>query len=311
MSKGKSKKHDSLFIETVKGILKSDPRFFLEFHIKEKDPNSHENNRDLIDKKLNNVEILCLQYLGVGNSTILATTSEDFEILSYRFPIVYEYIIKAEKIISLMEKHGIKILRFSEPYFPEHLRKIENDCPPIIYLQGNHKLLNNFNPVAIIGSTDCSLEGRKKSYKLGFEYGRKGNIVISGLALGCDTEAHNGSLDWRGKTLAIVGSGLDILYPNENIKLKERILSEGGLLISEQPFGIKDEPRKRSAKCRIQAALSEKIIVAECKINCGTMETVNFAQKYGKEILAATYPIYNEYNLGNKFLIENQIAKPL
>ena len=83
---------------------------------------------------------------------------------------------------------------------------------------------------------------------MGFEYGRKGNIVISGLALGCDTEAHIGCLDWREKTLAIVGSGLDVTYPKENIKLKERILSKRRSSISELPFGINANPRKLSVR---------------------------------------------------------------
>lgn len=306
-----SKDEDPFFIEAVKDVLKSDPVFFLYLYLDEKDRISPEKNNDSIGEEINNEEILCLQLLGVEDRYILKTSPEDFEVLYYNFPSITDKWIKAEKTISLMEKKGIKIYKFSDPSFPKQLRKIGNECPPIIYLKGNHELLNNLNPVAIIGSSDCSQEGRNKSYQMGFEYGRRGNVVISGLALGCDTEAHIGCLDWRGKTIAIVGSGLDITYPKENIKLKERILSEGGLLISEQPFGVKANPRKLSARCRIQAALSEKIIVAECKIKSGTMETVNFAQQYGKEILAASYPIYNEYNIGNKFLIENHIAKPL
>lgn len=306
-----SKDEDPFFIEAVKEVLKSDPVFFLYLYLEEKDRISPQINNDSIGEKLNNEEILCLQLLGVEDKFILKTSPEDFEILYYNFPSITDKWIKAEKIISLMGKFSIKIYKFSDPFFPEQLRKIGNDCPPLIYLQGNHELLNTHNQVAIIGSRDCSQEGRNKSYKLGFEYGRKGNIVVSGLALGCDTESHIGCLDWRGKTIAIVGSGLDITFPRENIKLKKRILSEGGLFISEHPFGIKANPRRLIARCRLQAALSEKIIVVESKIKSGTMETVNFAQKYGKEILAVTYPIYNEYNMGNKYLIENQIAIPI
>lgn len=310
---------DSLFEEVARMVVrgKASPILFLESQIHKEDKYKEfirKNNQfeESIEKESLSVEeILCLQFLGVEDRFILKTSPEDFEILYYKFPNITEEWKKAEKVISSMEKQGIKIYKFSDPSFPEQLRKIGNECPPIIYLQGNHELLNNLNTVAIIGSRDCSQEGRKKSYKLGFEYGRRGNVVISGLALGCDTEAHIGCLDWRGKTVAIVGSGLDITYPRENIKLKERILSEGGLLVSEHPFGIKANPRRLIARCRLQVALSEKIIVAECKVKSGTMETVNFAQKYGKEILATTYPIYNEYNMGNKYLIENQIAKPL
>ena len=140
---------------------------------------------------------------------------------------------------------------------------------------------------------------------------KNGEVVISGMALGCDTAAHQGCLSVNGKTIAIVASGLDITHPKENKPLQDRILQNEGLLLSEQVIGLKANPTRLIARNRLQAALCQKLIVAECPIHSGTMHTVRFAQKYEKKIYAGQFTHYNQGNSRNEYLLKNKIALPI
>lgn len=192
--------------------------------------------------------------------------------------------------------------------FPEAFRAIGEYCPERIYAMGNLDLLKSEHMVAIIGSRKATRAGNSKAYELGLNYAKKGYVVVSGLALGCDAAAHRGCMAGDGGTIAIVATGLDIVHPYENIPLQEEILRKGGLVLSEQPLGVKANPTMLVAKNRLQAALSEEVVVAECPIRSGTMHTVRFAQKYGKTIKAANFPYNKEENSGNKYIITTGIG---
>lgn len=146
---------------------------------------------------------------------------------------------------------------------------------------------------------------------MGSNYARNGYVVVSGLALGCDTAAHKGCLAVGGETIAIVATGLDLIHPKENTSLQEKILQNGGLIISEQPLHTKANPTRLIARNRLQAALSECIIVVECPEHSGTMHTVRFAPKYHKTIKAVKYACDNAYNSGNSLIINEGIAEIL
>lgn len=195
--------------------------------------------------------------------------------------------------------------------FPKRLLAIGEDCPPVIYCRGNIALLHSEKTVAVIGARAADKEGCDKAYQLGAEYARNGYVVVSGLALGCDTAAHRGCLDVGGATIAIVGSGLDITHPRENKALKQAILDNGGLLLSEQPLGVKANPTRLIARCRLQAALSGIVILAQCPARSGSLHTMRFARKYGKDCFAAVYSMRTEANAGNYNLIEQYLAKPI
>ena len=112
-----------------------------------------------------------------------------------------------------------------------------------------------------------------------------------------------------GGTIAIVATGLNLVHPRENIPLQEEILQKGGLILSEQPLGVKANPTRLVARNRLQAALSEEIVVAECPEHSGTMHTVRFAQKYSKKVKAARLPYDKEENSGNKYIIDTGIGE--
>lgn len=157
---------------------------------------------------------------------------------------------------------------------------------------------------AIIGSRKPDDRGRDMAYRLG-QY-HSSEIVVSGLASGIDTAAHKGCLDAGGKTIAVVGSGLDIMHPKENIGLQERVVKSGGLIIFEQPEGTKANPRTLIARTRIQMALADKVVVVECERESGTMHVVNFARQFHKPIFALDCE-----RSGNRYLIDNKIATPI
>jgi hypothetical protein len=117
----------------------------------------------------------------------------------------------------------------NDELFPESFRAIGKDCPERIYVMGNLDLLKSEHMVAIIGSRKATRAGNSKAYELGLNYAKKGYVVVSGLALGCDAAAHRGCMAGNGGTIAIVASGLDIVHPYENIPLQEEILRKGVL----------------------------------------------------------------------------------
>ena len=196
----------------------------------------------------------------------------------------------------------------NDKLFPELFRAIGNDCPKRIYVMGNIDLLKCEHKVAIIGSRKATRKGVSKAYDLGLEYARKSYVVVSGLAIGCDAAAHRGCMAGGAGTIAIVATGLDLVHPKENIPLQEEILRKGGLILSEQPLGVKANPTRLVARNRLQAALSEEVVVAECPVHSGTMHTVRYAQKYGKTIKAAKFPYDKEENSGNKHIIKTGIG---
>lgn len=196
-----------------------------------------------------------------------------------------------------------------DEFFPEAFKAIGEDCPERIYAMGNLDLLKREHMVAIIGSRKATRTGNSKAYDLGISYAKKGYVVVSGLALGCDASAHRGCMAADGGTIAIVATGLNLVHPRENIPLQEEILRKGGLILSEQPLGVKANPTRLVARNRLQAALSEEIVVAECPEHSGTMHTVRFAQKYGKKVKAARLPYDKEENSGNKYIIDTGIGE--
>lgn len=195
--------------------------------------------------------------------------------------------------------------------FPKALLLIGDDCPDCIYCMGNLDLLKEEKTVAIIGARSADAEGCRKAYELGAYYARRGYVVVSGLALGCDTSAHQGCLSVGGGTIAIVGNGLDIIHPKANALLTRQILDSGGLVLSEWPAGVKANPTRLVARCRLQAALAQTVILTQCPQKSGSMHTMQFARKYGKTCHAATYPQRTEANAGNYHLLDHHLATPL
>lgn len=262
-------------------------------------------------EKLNIDEVMALQMLGMATPDILKTDLAAFDKLYASTPELEEMIDNANSIIDRQEALGIVSISCQDDDFPKRLLAIGDDCPAVIHCKGNLELLKAEKAVAIIGARSADREGNAKAYQLGKEYASQGNVIVSGLALGCDASTHIGCLDAGGATIAIVGNGLDICHPKANKSLETRILNSGGLLLSEQVVGVKANPTRLVARNRLQAALSESVILAQCPAQSGSLHTMRSARKYRKQSLAAAFPRRTDANAGNYSLIDNNLAKSI
>ena len=263
-------------------------------------------------KQLNIDEILVLKWRGLPSSQIMEMDLDAFDKLYEEDPDEFDRLIdKANSIFDKQEVLGIITLTCQDSNYPDRLKKIGNEAPSMIHCMGNMELLSKDNAVAIIGARAADKEGLDVAFKLGKLYAEKGFVIVSGLACGCDKAAHEGCLSVGGETIAIVGSGLDITHPTENIGLQKRILDMGGLILSEQLLKTKASPRSLVARNRLQAALSRSVILAECPIKSGSLHTMRFARAYGKQCLAIEFPKRTENNAGNFDLIDKHLAEPI
>lgn len=208
-----------------------------------------------------------------------------------------------------MTSQKITTIPIDDPRYPAELKAIGADAPRTLYALGNLDLLDCDKRVAVIGARQADRKGYDAAYRLGKQYAAEGYIIVSGLALGCDTAAHRGCLDAKGLTIAVVATGLNLTHPAENSRLQSDILAGGGLLLSEQPLNTPHSPQRLVARNRLQAALSRQVIVAQCPERSGTLHTVRFAHKYGKEVLAVDFGYSNPANAGNCKLIESGQAE--
>lgn len=200
----------------------------------------------------------------------------------------------------------MKPISHFDPLFPDEFRKIP-DCPEVLYALGNTDLLTTGRKAAVIGARKADEAGIDAAYRLGYMYAEQGYTVVSGLAFGCDAAAHRGCIDAGGKTIAIVATGLDRIFPKSHADLQKSILATGGLVISEQPPGIKANPSRLVARNRLQAALSDFVVVAQCPAKSGTLYTVEFALEYGKSVFAVDFGFRNEVNAGNCHLLSQGV----
>ena len=201
-----------------------------------------------------------------------------------------------------LDKSKIKTIKLEDSTYPEKLKEIYNP-PKTIYLIGNEKLLNQ-KSIAIIGCRECTRYGAENAYKFGYELAKENICVISGFAKGIDTYSHKGAVSAKGKTIAALGCGLDIIYPPENIELYKQILLQGGAIISEYPLGSKPEKYHFPERNRIISGLSRGVLVIEAKKKSGTMITVDFALEQGREVYAVPGNISSENSYGTNELIK-------
>lgn len=199
-------------------------------------------------------------------------------------------------------KYKVIKVDINSKYYPERLRCIDNP-PKELYCLGNLELLNYEKNIAIIGSRNCSYYGERVAKDFSFNLAKENVCIVSGLARGVDSFAHIGALSAKGKTIAVLGSGLDNIYPKENIKLAESIIKNNGLIISEYPLGTLPLKQHFPARNRIISGLSDNILVAEARKNSGTNITVNFALEQGKDVFVVPGNIYSRTSGGTNFMI--------
>ena len=199
-------------------------------------------------------------------------------------------------------KNNIKIITIFDDIYPSKLRNMY-DKPVILFAKGDIKLLK-MNSVAIVGCRKCSLYGAKIAQKIGYELSKENICVISGLAKGIDKFSHIGALEAKGNTIAVIGCGLDYIYPYENKNLYERIINNNGLIITEYIIGTKPDKMNFPARNRIISGLSKGIIVIEAKEKSGTLITVDFALEQGRDVYVVPGNINSINSIGTNELIK-------
>ena len=183
-----------------------------------------------------------------------------------------------------MNKHNIKMINIHDEIYPKKLKNIY-DPPAVLYVQGNENILNE-KSIAIIGSRACSKYGKEIAKRFAYILSKNNINVISGLAKGIDTYAHFGTISANKSTVAVLGNGLDIVYPAQNENLYKEIIEKNGAIISEYIVGTKPEKNNFPARNRIISGLSDGILVVEATEKSGTFITVDFALEQGKNVYA-------------------------
>lgn len=214
-------------------------------------------------------------------------------------------ISKNEKIlnyhIKYMEENNIKIINICEKNYPQLLKEIY-DPPVSLYVKGNIEILNSKN-IGIVGCRECTEYGKKAAKYFAYNLAKQNINIVSGLARGVDSYAHLGSLS-TGRTVAVLGNGLDMIYPKENIELANAIIRRGGAIISEYPCGTNPDKMNFPARNRIISGMSNGIIVIEAKEKSGTLITVDFALEQGREVFVVPGNINSINSVGTNDLIK-------
>ncbi|OPX44599.1 hypothetical protein CLHUN_15930 [Ruminiclostridium hungatei] len=207
---------------------------------------------------------------------------------------------RIDKITDLMLKKDIKLITFLDKSYPEKLKHIY-DPPVALYYRGSFAL-SEFS-VAVVGSRRTTNYGSITAKKLSYELALRGVQIVSGMARGIDSIAHEGCLDAGGKTVAVLGCGPDYIYPPENARLYEGILGAGGLILSEYPPGTPPMQYNFPARNRIISGISSGVLIVEAAQRSGSLITAALALEQGREVFAVPGNIDCAYSRGTNSLI--------
>jgi DNA processing protein len=205
-----------------------------------------------------------------------------------------------ERELELIDKYEVQVLSIQDEGYPFNL-KFTFDPPCLLYIKGTLIPEDNVS-VAIVGSRRATAYGRTVAEKLGGELAKKGITVVSGLARGIDTCAHRGTLAGGGRTIAVLGSGLGVIYPPENKNLAEEITRQGAV-ISEFPIMSSPEKGHFPRRNRLISGLTLGTIVVEAAEESGALITAGYALEQGREVFAVPGNIWSKYSQGTHKLI--------
>lgn len=206
----------------------------------------------------------------------------------------------AERERNAVIKAGAEIVSFRSPSYPKALLAI-SDHPPYLYVKGS---LHGEEPaIAIVGSRRASTYGLTTAERLARELSAHGMAIVSGMARGIDTAAHRGALMEGGRSIGILGCGIDVIYPRENARLFAGI-TERGALVSEFPMGTEPRPENFPRRNRIISGISKGVLVVEASENSGSLITAQYALEQGREVFAVPGNINYRSSRGSNSLIK-------
>lgn len=205
-----------------------------------------------------------------------------------------------DRTLNLLDRHHVQLVTVYDAAYPALLRETYNP-PAVLFYQGTLTALDK--TIAIVGARKATAYGLNAAQTLAEELARQGVIIVSGGARGIDTRAHRGALRSTGRTLVIVGHGLDAVYPPENTRLFDEVLSAGGAILSEYTFGIPPRAQNFPARNRIIAGLSHGVIVVEAALKSGSLISADFALEEGRDVFAVPGSIFSSQSRGTNALL--------
>lgn len=214
-----------------------------------------------------------------------------------------EYRKNLKRYLEYMEKYGISMVTCYDSDYPKKLRNIQNR-PIVLFYKGDISIVDEYS-IAIVGSRNCSDYGRKCADFISNEIAIRKICIVSGLAIGIDSIGHIAALNNKSNTIAIIGNGLDNIYPSKNKKLAESIIKNGGLIISEFVVGTKPFKQNFPRRNRIISGLSDSVIVIEGSKKSGSLITAGYAIEQGKEVFAVPGSIFSPNSEGTNELIKD------
>src|SRR5271163_2429081 len=208
-----------------------------------------------------------------------------------------------EKELCELPNLGARLVKWTDAEYPPNLRQIA-DPPPFLFVRGPATLTDS-TCIAIVGARAASDIGRRMAQRLGLELAAKGFTVVSGMARGIDGEAHQGALDAHGKTLAVLGCGVDVIYPPEHRKLAEGIIAGGGALISELPIGMQPLAENFPTRNRILSGLCLGVVIVEAAEKSGSLIMARMALEQDRQVFAVPgSPLSGKTRGSNRLLKE-------
>ena len=216
----------------------------------------------------------------------------------------------ASRQIKTANAMGARILTIHHPDYPDFLKSQHKQAPPLLHIQGD---LNLIQPrcVAIVGTRSPSSEAMNAAQKVSRNLCDNGNPIVAGMARGIDTAAHKGALESQGKTIGVLGSGLNHIYPPENAPLYAETRHRG-LLVSQFPFGTPPNPANLRQRNKLIVALVEAVIIAESDVNGGAMIAARSALEQGRNLFAMRWEdMEPPTRAGTRILLEAKFASPL
>lgn len=216
----------------------------------------------------------------------------------------------AERQSKTADAMGARILTLHCPDYPEFLRSLPKQAPPVIHVQGDLDLVRP-RSVAVVGTRSPSDEAVARVRSLSAYLCQNGSPVVAGMARGIDTAAHRGALESAGMTIGVLGSGLDRVYPPENAPLYVET-RQRGLLISQFPFGSAPSPTNLRQRNKLIVALAEAVVIAESDVQGGAMIAARSALEQGRNLFALQWSdMARSSRAGTQRLLETKLARPV
>ena len=203
--------------------------------------------------------------------------------------------VDLDEVLRQVERAGAQVLTWDTPDYPALLRQIDG-APPVLFVRGTLTPADEWS-VAMVGTRKATVYGREVAHRLAIDLVQNRVTLVSGLARGIDSIVHKAALEAGGRTLAVLGSGVDYIYPAEHRKLAEAIV-ENGALISDYPLGTRPEAANFPARNRIISGLSLGVVVVEAGMKSGALITADFALDHGRDVFAVPGSILSPASAG-------------